>query len=1659
MPTSYVGSGRVSPPRRCSAAAPSLTWSRWVSGKRSDWRSRAECAVAGQFLALSGTSSSRRDAPADSTFVYDLQRLAWSSHTSTGEGPLDADEHICCSVGADIFVWWAQGDALQCSRLDTQSWAWSPCSWDGDPLPTRRGFTASADPATGLVVIYGGTDSMGLPCGAAHVIRLADGWSKRLGPRSAPPPRERHAACIIPAGVLRELGAGPHLVVWGGRSPSGTALGDMWALDLAGERWHEVPQGAERPSPRWRHSLVLLGGLLVLYGGESGFADPVRVYSLAARRWLPFVPPEGDVPPPRAGHYAAASCDGEHVVVFGGAAPGGGEQYYDLYALHVSAAPEHSAAPDRAAELPAPVMAGGGAAAVDDIGLSPPRGPRGGSAGRAYPAPSPGELSQEVQLLHLERERERLDEENRRLKAWEDDGQREQVAKAVAMEHAKWDRGARQQREELVEELDRVASERDEAYRQRDELLAAIARRAEEDDARDRRRQEEDARLTLRACELEAAERRLAEREAEAARERQELGRERSEWEGRVAAREQDLAQAEERVRAEFARLEREQARLEQRDEERAREAALEREHLSSERRRAEELWEHQRRDAEEEREIRQEEKAELQRIRQEVQELRDSLGQDRANLRAELEQRALELDAREREMDMGRGALQDANRALQEHCGALQERAGELEGRAARAESELSAAQEQLAAAHEQLDDCRRQLADPRVSPRRSDPRPAAAAAAAAAAEAARVLACEEPCTLAPPPHALAGEGPRRDEAGPRRRFSPPGGPPGAAQLPGGGGALGQTPRRAAAGPADPAAAAPASYEAPYEAPYEASRQRNREAQPPPPPAAPPFAPAPFAGGGCGSRERPAAQLEEPERALSPGSAAFLEQVLADAARGCGAESGAVPLPVLLKLVRALQLLRGTVTVDTVLDVLHAAQIALAQGAQGGQGAVPPLADTVGADLFRVVVGDLINRIYGSGAEGSSLDVAVVEAHINGPLRKLWTAPGGPVAFPRDPVLDCILSLPVAEVLHRHRNGLFTLFCSAAGIHKAGASEPQLRPSDAITPRQAADLGQRVGVIPQWVSRELLMTRICPLCNDPAAGGLPPAALAECLCRAALWAAAPGPDPTAVLNPVAAAQRCSALIQQAVSAHKAQQRAAKQPQPRGSVRRHSSDSASAPPRPAAPSRASPRGRSSTRTSSPASSAGGTHSAAQPQMSHGEARVLLRDREHLQLEAQRIWLYYSALPAGGGSSGAVAGGGPSCGVGLPQWLRLLQDCKCMASLRDYAGATPQREVDSAMRGLLPPRDAEGLYADAQRESAAPHGAALGFDAWMVALRRVACAVHPALAASPHDALQRLLLERVLPHAMRVPSAVVAPYPDPQAVADTLARYRRGFAMLFAAYANQGDGSMTVSQFSRMCQDFGISPALLSKQEVLSAFRCGLLADAPSAAAGRALGAEALQHVVARAAAIAFGKHPYAQRLPAVEHRVAELCERLSLGDTVQLRKQIERAGLRLPAQQRGTPPRRAGEPQGLTSPPRRRGACGPPPDAGVSAAEELIEDEARLDAALRAVFAAYVSRSAGAGTEAVGIAAWLRFCDDTRVVDHSDFPPAAAEAVYADAVDQATRADPSAAGLVFDDFCDALLILGARRFPHLAESDALRRLLTLHVVPLASRHH
>ncbi|KAJ9436847.1 Tip elongation aberrant protein 1 [Diplonema papillatum] len=408
-----------------------------------------------------------------------------------------------------------------------------------------------------------------------------------------------------------------------------------------------------------------------------------------------------------------------------------------------------------------------------------------------------------------------------------------------------------------------------------------------------------------------------------------------------------------------------------------------------------------------------------------------------------------------------------------------------------------------------------------------------------------------------------------------------------------------------------------------------------------------------------------------------------------------------------------------------------------------------------------------------------------------------------------------------------------------------------------------------------------------------------------------------------------------------------------------------------------------------------------------------EVRETLQQKQLLKVEMQRIFLYYSTL----------SNAGPPDGINPQKWFRLCHDTGCVATNRHYARGTPSHEWRPAANGLLPKADADAVFAEAAAETGAKATNNLNFDGFMVACRRLAKQMHPALAASPNDALHRLLCEHVLPKALRATEDLLLVDAHDEACEELFTKYRKGLTMLFNGYSPPGPGGrarvgeMQLPQFQRAMADFKIVPCLLSNAE------CNQVYHAARLDAGQPPLAH-FQNCLVRAAHVAFSRHPYSANGNRPQQKLFDLLDRLSVPDPISLKHHLERLGMKVaPSSRSNTPP--SVRPMTPKYP------------------EVTLDDEEGLDRALKQIFAAYST----AGR--MDLSKFVKLCVDTKVAHRIEFTRGQVEQTFHEASRDMF--------LSFDEWCDALLLLGQSRFPHDNQSDALRNLLSGYLLPLADR--
>ena len=162
------------------------------------------------------------------------------------------------------------------------------------PLGSGSPSASSATPESSVL-------SETSPTATAVATSTEPGWHQLAADVRQVGGREDHTWTLAPDGATAFL--------FGGRRGNGSALGDLWAYDLAAGSWQQVTAG---PEPRFGHNAVWVDGIgLVIFGGESGaqFFNDVWAYNPALTSWQQ-LPSGGDRPVARYGSCAAVGPDG-----------------------------------------------------------------------------------------------------------------------------------------------------------------------------------------------------------------------------------------------------------------------------------------------------------------------------------------------------------------------------------------------------------------------------------------------------------------------------------------------------------------------------------------------------------------------------------------------------------------------------------------------------------------------------------------------------------------------------------------------------------------------------------------------------------------------------------------------------------------------------------------------------------------------------------------------------------------------------------------------------------------------------------------------------------------------------------------------------------------------------------------------------------------------------------------------------------------------------------------------------------------------------------------------------------------------------------------------------------------------------------------------------
>jgi hypothetical protein len=193
---------------------------------------------------------------------------------------------------------------------------WSQLFPSGPPSP-RFGHTAVYDPVRDRMIVFGGYSQTGGYSNEVLILSLSGApyWAVMLPTGTPPAARYFHSTIYDP---VRD-----RIVVYGGAGSAGGALGDVWALTLAGSpAWSPLAPAGAPPTARYWHGAIYdpVRDRMVVFGGYAGISSRNDSWALSLAdtpAWSP-LDPGGTIPSARSLFGATYDPERDRMVVFGG---------------------------------------------------------------------------------------------------------------------------------------------------------------------------------------------------------------------------------------------------------------------------------------------------------------------------------------------------------------------------------------------------------------------------------------------------------------------------------------------------------------------------------------------------------------------------------------------------------------------------------------------------------------------------------------------------------------------------------------------------------------------------------------------------------------------------------------------------------------------------------------------------------------------------------------------------------------------------------------------------------------------------------------------------------------------------------------------------------------------------------------------------------------------------------------------------------------------------------------------------------------------------------------------------------------------------------------------------------------------------------------------
>jgi N-acetylneuraminic acid mutarotase len=246
---------------------------------------------------------------------YDPSTDRWKPTSTSSECPTPRSYHTAVWTGGEMIVWGgvARPGGLTDTggRYDPLTDSWRPTSRDLAPI-VRWEHTAVW--SGGEMIVWGGLAGGRPSNDGGRYDPATDSWRATSTAPGVPEERSQHSA----------VWAGTEMIVWGGNGLGSGIVNSGGRYDPIADTWRATSMGANAASPRVLHTGIWTGEEMIVWGGASPTGSALSTgarYDPLADRWQP-MSVGSNMPARRAAHHGIWT--GSEMIIWGGGFNQGG---------------------------------------------------------------------------------------------------------------------------------------------------------------------------------------------------------------------------------------------------------------------------------------------------------------------------------------------------------------------------------------------------------------------------------------------------------------------------------------------------------------------------------------------------------------------------------------------------------------------------------------------------------------------------------------------------------------------------------------------------------------------------------------------------------------------------------------------------------------------------------------------------------------------------------------------------------------------------------------------------------------------------------------------------------------------------------------------------------------------------------------------------------------------------------------------------------------------------------------------------------------------------------------------------------------------------------------------------------------------------------------